>query len=106
MYVGGDDLLVVGPWNVALDFAGDLARTFRDGPGRTYAPLTLSAGITLTPSYQIPFGAPRACRDSQLLPLFQHAVADGCGASPRSQLSRSCLLSQAADSAFRACANS
>ena len=53
MYAGGDDLLVVGPWNVVLDFAGDLARTFRDGPGRAYTPLTLSAGITLTP-YRVP----------------------------------------------------
>ena len=53
LYAGGDDLLVVGPWNVVLDFAGDLAHTFRDGPGRTYAPLTLSAGITLTP-YRVP----------------------------------------------------
>ena len=53
MYAGGDDLLVVGPWNVVLDFAGDLARTFRDGPGRAHTPLTLSAGIALTP-YRVP----------------------------------------------------
>ena len=53
LYAGGDDLLLVGPWNVVLDFAGSLARAFEAGPGREYAPLTFSAGITLTP-YRIP----------------------------------------------------
>lgn len=53
LYAGGDDLLLVGPWNVMLDFAGALAQAFRAGPALEYAPLTFSAGIALTP-YRIP----------------------------------------------------
>ena len=50
---GGDDLLLVGLWNVILDFAGALAEEFQTGPGRRYGPLTLSAGIAFTP-YRTP----------------------------------------------------
>ena len=53
IYAGGDDLLLVGPWNVMLDFAGSLAKEFESGPGREYGPLTLSAGIALI-SYRVP----------------------------------------------------
>ena len=53
LYAGGDDLLLVGPWNVVLDFAGSLASEFQAGPGREYSPLTFSAGIALTP-YRVP----------------------------------------------------
>ena len=53
IYAGGDDLLLVGPWNVMLDFAGALDREFESGPGREYGPLTLSAGVALTP-YHVP----------------------------------------------------
>lgn len=53
LYAGGDDLLLVGPWNIVLDFAGFLAREFEVGPAQEYSPLTLSAGITLTP-YRVP----------------------------------------------------
>ena len=53
LYAGGDDLLLVGPWNVVLDFAGSLAREFEAGPAQGYSPLTLSAGIALTP-YRVP----------------------------------------------------
>ena len=53
IYAGGDDLLLIGPWDKALDFAGELASAFEDGPGRKYAPLTLSAGIALFP-YRLP----------------------------------------------------
>ena len=53
VYAGGDDLLLVGPWNVILDFAGALAKEFESGPGRQYEPLTLSAGIALS-SYRVP----------------------------------------------------
>ena len=53
LYAGGDDLLLVGPWNIVLDFAGSLARAFEAGPAQEYSPLTLSAGITLTP-YRVP----------------------------------------------------
>ncbi len=53
LYAGGDDLLLVGPWDVVLDFAGVLATEFQAGPGREYSPLTFSAGIALTP-YRVP----------------------------------------------------
>ncbi len=52
VYAGGDDLLLVGPWDAALDFAGALAEEFRKGPGERYG-LTLSAGVALTP-YRVP----------------------------------------------------
>ena len=52
IYSGGDDLLLVGPWNVALDFVGELRREFEAGPGDKYD-LTFSAGIALTP-YRVP----------------------------------------------------
>ena len=65
IYAGGDDLLLIGPWDAALDFAGALADAFDDGPareykdafvhapGREFAPLTLSAGVALFP-YRLP----------------------------------------------------
>ena len=53
VYAGGDDLLLVGPWNVIFDFAGALAEEFQTGPGHLYGPLTLSAGIALAP-YRMP----------------------------------------------------
>ena len=53
LYAGGDDLLLVGPWDMVLDFAGDLVREFQDGPAREFGPLTFSAGISMTP-YRIP----------------------------------------------------
>ena len=49
LYAGGDDLLLVGPWDVVIDFAGFLVREFETGPAQEYSPLTLSAGIALTP---------------------------------------------------------
>lgn len=52
IYAGGDDLLLVGPWNQAFDFAGALAREFETGPGAEYG-LTFSAGLALTP-YRVP----------------------------------------------------
>lgn len=53
LYAGGDDLLLVAPWQIMLDFAGDLAQRLQQGPAGEYGPLTLSAGITLSP-YRIP----------------------------------------------------
>ena len=53
LYAGGDDLLLVGPWNLTLDFADALVHAFRTGPATSHGPLTLSAGIALTP-YRIP----------------------------------------------------
>lgn len=48
IYAGGDDLLLVGPWNVILDFAGEFNARFEEGPGAEYD-LTMSAGIAFTP---------------------------------------------------------
>ena len=53
MYAGGDDLLLVGPWDLILDFAGALVHAFETGPAVSHSPLTLSAGIALTP-YRVP----------------------------------------------------
>ena len=53
LYSGGDDLLLIAPWQVMLDFASELVHQFQQGPAREYGPLTLSAGITLTP-YRVP----------------------------------------------------
>lgn len=52
IYAGGDDLLLVGPWNVVMGFAGKLHDKFQAGPGSRYD-LTMSAGIALTP-YRVP----------------------------------------------------
>lgn len=53
VYSGGDDLLAIGPWNIVLDFAAALHGAFQTGPGRDFAPLTLCAGVALTP-YRVP----------------------------------------------------
>ena len=53
LYAGGDDLLLVGPWDVTFDFASALESAFRTGPAAARGRLTLSAGIALTP-YRIP----------------------------------------------------
>ncbi len=52
IYSGGDDLLLVGPWNLILDFVGEVHRQFTAGPGRQYG-MTFSAGVALT-NYRIP----------------------------------------------------
>lgn len=59
IFSGGDDLLLVGPWNVALEFAGHVRRafskSFRDEQ------LTLSAGMALAkPKFPIRLGAEQA----------------------------------------------
>ena len=48
IYSGGDDLLLVGPWNVVIDFAGWLRDAFQAGPGGRQG-LGLTAGIALVP---------------------------------------------------------
>ena len=48
VYSGGDDLLLVGPWSVMLDFAATVETQFSSGPGRRYD-LTLSAAVTFMP---------------------------------------------------------
>ncbi len=53
VYAGGDDLFLLGPWDVLLDFALDLKRLYQ---GFTQHPkLTLSGGLVLVnPSLPIP----------------------------------------------------
>ncbi len=53
VFAGGDDLLLVGPWDTVLDFARDLHRRFKDGPGQRYAGLTFCAGVALA-AYRLP----------------------------------------------------
>ena len=48
IYAGGDDLLLVGPWNLVLDFAGAVVERFQAGPVQQYTALTLSAGLALS----------------------------------------------------------
>jgi CRISPR-associated protein Csm1 len=48
VFSGGDDLLLVGPWSVMLDFAATVEDAFSAGPGRQYR-LTLSAGVSFMP---------------------------------------------------------
>ena len=43
LYAGGDDLLLIAPWQIMLDFAGELTQQFQHGPAREHGPLTLSA---------------------------------------------------------------
>jgi CRISPR-associated protein Csm1 len=77
IYSGGDDLLLVGPWNLMLDFAGWVRRAFAEGPGAKYG-LTLSAGIALTP-YRLPVrhGVERA---DDLLEQAKTGRKDQCAA--------------------------
>ena len=55
IYAGGDDFLLVAPWDTMFDFAGDLRKEFQAGPGQEYQKygITFSAGIHLTP-YRVP----------------------------------------------------
>lgn len=53
LFAGGDDLLLIGPWDVIVDFAGAVRKEFAEGPGQAYPGLTLSAGIALSP-YRLP----------------------------------------------------
>ena len=46
LYSGGDDLVVIGPWNEILDFALDLERLFREYVGRN-PDLHFSAGMVI-----------------------------------------------------------
>ncbi|MBZ5724344.1 MAG: hypothetical protein LAP87_05045 [Acidobacteriia bacterium] len=48
VFSGGDDLLLVGPWSVMLDFAATVESMFSSGPGRQYG-LSLSAAVSFMP---------------------------------------------------------
>jgi CRISPR-associated protein Csm1 len=43
IFAGGDDLVMVGPWNVMVDFAAEMQRWFK----QQFPELTLSAGLEL-----------------------------------------------------------
>ena len=60
VYAGGDDLCLVGPWDVVIDFSHYLAEKFAEYVG--YNPnVTLSAAITVTkPKYPISTAAQQA----------------------------------------------
>ena len=78
IYSGGDDLLMVGPWDVTLDFAGALVQDFADGPGKRYD-LTLSAGIAFTP-YRVPIRH-AVERANELEELAKHQDGKNCCAA-------------------------
>jgi CRISPR-associated protein Csm1 len=48
IFSGGDDLLLVGPWDVMLDFACAVEAAFASGPGLKYS-RTLSAAVSFMP---------------------------------------------------------
>jgi len=63
VFSGGDDLLLVGPWNLMLDFAAAAESMFSSGLGRQYG-LTLSAGVSfMPPRVPIRHGVRRAEED-------------------------------------------
>lgn len=60
VFAGGDDLLLIGPWNVVFDFLGHMQHHFAKSLGTKYQ-LTFSAGLALTRAKQpIKFAAERA----------------------------------------------
>ena len=75
VFGGGDDLLLVGPWNVMFDFAAHVRELFQRGFGQRN--LTLSAGLALTkPKRPIKAAAAEAER------LLERAKSEqGIGAS-------------------------
>lgn len=81
VFSGGDDLLLVGPWNVAFDFAGHVQQAFvktfaRDG-------LTLSGGLALIkPTFPIRSAADQA---DALLDRAKTEPAPGA-AAPKDQM--------------------
>ncbi len=60
IFSGGDDLLLVGPWNTIIDFSEKIQKKFLNQLGAEKG-LTLSAGIALTkPSVPIKFAVEQA----------------------------------------------
>jgi CRISPR-associated protein Csm1 len=82
VFSGGDDVLLVGPWDIALDFAGHLQRLFARQFERDR--LTLSAGIALIkPRFPIRLAAAQA---EELLHAAKAEKAPHSGA-PKDQCS-------------------
>jgi CRISPR-associated protein Csm1 len=75
VFGGGDDLLLVGPWDVMVDFAGRLNELFQLSLKRRGLALTLSAGLALTKwKRPIKFAAAQA---EELLEQAKRATASG-----------------------------
>lgn len=73
IFSGGDDLLLVGPWNVLFDFAAEVRRSFAQQFGSRY--LTLSGGLALIkPKRPIKFAAAHA---DELLEQAKEEAAPG-----------------------------
>lgn len=74
VFAGGDDLIMIGPWNVMLDFAGCLRELFQT----RFPELTLSAGIALfKPKRPIKTAVEQA---EELLVQAKHPPKDQCAA--------------------------
>jgi CRISPR-associated protein Csm1 len=84
VYSGGDDLLVVGPWDTVARFAEKLVADFRRFTGEN-ASITISAGLVLshdhTPVAQAAEAADSALEEAKTLPPEE---ADG--APPKNQI--------------------
>lgn len=85
VFSGGDDMLIVGPWDIVLDFAGHVHRLFEQAFGPTAAgrpcpsPLTISAGVAvIRPKYPIHIAAQQA---DDLLDTAKHRPAPGAAVS-------------------------
>lgn len=76
VFSGGDDLLLVGPWDVLFDFAGEIQRKFHAQFGARR--LTLSGGLVLIkPKRPIRFAAAQA---EELLEAAKERAAPGAPA--------------------------
>ncbi len=76
VFSGGDDLLLVGPWNIVLDFAGHLQQQFSQA-FKDYK-LTISAGVAIVkPKFPIRLAAQHA---EQLLEQAKSGTKSQCAA--------------------------
>lgn len=76
VFSGGDDLLLVGPWDRALDLAREVERRFRDRFGASG--LTISGGLAVV-RYRYPIRR-AAAQAEELLERAKTTVAPGAGA--------------------------
>jgi CRISPR-associated protein Csm1 len=60
IFSGGDDLLLVGPWDVMLHFAQEVQRLFSEGVGRTYDRKISAAVAFMPPGIPIRHGVSKA----------------------------------------------
>jgi CRISPR-associated protein Csm1 len=58
VFSGGDDILLVGPWDIAIDFAGHIQQLFNKRFGGNQEGLTISAGLSIVkPKFPIRLAA-------------------------------------------------